>query len=762
MLKKFSCLSFILFFSYISLSGAEEIVKAGTKSQPMIINGDNVEYSADAQEVTASGNVEIISGDTKLTCQKLTVNTRTKEGIASGHARIEDKKGIVEGEKLIYNFENKTGSIIDAQFRANPFFGRARSVDKEGDKEIVAHYGYVSTCSFDRPHYRISSKQINIIPKEKVQTRDDYLYLGPVPVMYLSRFNQTFEKPLMHVSVLPGKRKDWGYYLLSEWRYNLAENVDGRMYLDYRSKLGWSEGFGLNYAKTPVGSGDFKFYFTDEHPPKSKYPDDQRDSYQRYLLRLRHKWDIDKQTNFVAEVYKIRDEIRKFADPQGNFLKDYFYREFEKDAQPLTYALYHHSFTYSSVDVLAQKRVNNWYDQLDKMPEIKYTLPSINIEGTPFFVENYTNFTTFNKKASTAPESADNITVSRMDTIGKLSIPMRVAFLRVSPFVKVRETIYDKSATGSHLPARTTFYAGADVSTKFYRTFNIKTNALGLDLNGLRHIITPSIGYSYNPEPTVSANKLLQIDSVDLLSSSNAATLELSNKLQTKRKDVTGREVSVDFVDFIISTTYAFSPRVVYGTSPVRLYNNSIINPVDPAKKNKLTGASFSDILFKCKLIPYSWLRIEADATYKRSGVPGDEYYENNNHFSNVNYDINFDFAPERSFGIGQRYQRKGQSQITASFQWRINPKWKFSIYQRYNLKSFTDTSIWPYNVVDQGALEQQYTLSRNMHCWDIDFTFDTRENNGSTIYVIFRLKAFPENEFNINQSYNKPKSGSQ
>ena len=127
-----------------------------------------------------------------------------------------------------------------------------------------------------------------------------------------------------------------------------------------------------------------------------------------------------------------------------------------------------------------------------------------------------------------------------------------------------------------------------------------------------------------------------------------------------------------------------------------------------------------------------------------------------------MNYDVNFDFAPERSFGIGQRYQRKGQDQLTASFQWRLNPKWKFSIYERYNLKAYTDTSVSPNVVVDQGTLEQQFTLSRNLHCWDVDFVFDTKQNNGSTIYIVFRLKAFPENEFNINQSYNKPKTGSQ
>jgi hypothetical protein len=212
----------------------------------------------------------------------------------------------------------------------------------------------------------------------------------------------------------------------------------------------------------------------------------------------------------------------------------------------------------------------------------------------------------------------------------------------------------------------------------------------------------------------------------------------------------------------MITTSYAFSPRVVYGTTPLVLSNNTVINPTDPAKKNKLSASSISDIYFKCKLLPYAWLRIEGDATYKHSGVPGDSDYDNYKHFASVNYDINFDFAPGRSFGVGQRYARKGQSQLTTGLQWRINPKWKFSIYERYNLKTYLDTSISPNVYVDKCSLEQQFTISRNLHCWDVDLTFDTRKNSGNTIYMVFRLKAFPENEFGINQSYNEPKTGAQ
>ena len=724
----------ILFcFSFLILSPvyiyAEDSSLKGLGSS-IVVNGDNVEYLTESQEVTAMGNVEIVYGGSKLTCKKLIVNTKTKQGVAEGNARLEDENGVIEGEKITYDFQNKTGSIIDAGFRSNPFFGRARKVERLGESEFIARYGHLTTCSLNRPHYRIASKQMNILPGDKIETRDDILYLGAFPLFYLPRFNHTLEDPMMHVRLMPGNSKDWGVYMLSAWRYSLADNVNGRAYLDYRNKLGWAEGFGLNYSTTYVGKGDFKFYYSDEKPndlPKTAT----RTNFQRYLVRWRHKWTIGDQTNFISEFYKIGDQRRKYFDLSSNILKDYFFREYEKELEPLTYALFHHSFNYSSIDVLMQKRVNNWYNQIDKLPEIKYTLPSVRLGESPLYLENSSIFTSFNVNNSATPATLTDISVTRLDIINKLSMPMKIAFFEFTPFVKNREIIYNKDTDDKEFPVNTVFYSGADLSTKFYRVFNLKTNLLGLGLNGFRHVITPTIGYSYNHAPTIKSVHLRQIDTTDAITSSNAAALAISNKIQAKRNGV-----SVDLVDFRVTNTYSFKPQV-------------------DISGNK-RGGSLSDFLFNLKLLPYSWMRAEADATYKLSGTSSDENYKS---FSIVNYDINFDFAQGRSFGFGQRYERKGSNQLTVSLNWRLNPKWKFITYQRFNLKAYTDSSN---AFIGKSSLEQEYTLSRDLHCWEVDLTWNNKRGHGSGVFIVFRLKAFPELELSMNQAYNKPKTGAQ
>ena len=696
-------------------------------STPLTINADNVEYGADSKNVVATGNVEILYKGAKLTCQKLTVNTETKEGLAEGNVRLESDQGVIEGQSFHYNFQGKNGYLKDAIFRAYPYFGKAQNLEKISDSEFTAFNGYATTCSFDHPHYRIKSKRINVFPGSKIQTKTDEFLFGDIPVASVPYFNQSFKDPLMHVQVSPGKKKDWGYYMLSAWRVNLAENVNGQIYFDARSKLGLAEGFGTNYSTTNFGKGDFKFYYTNESTTNVPVGTTQTE-FKRYLVRWRHKWDINNNTNLVTEYYDIHDEKRKLLGSNYNFLKDYFYREFEKDAQPPTYVQVHHAFDYANLDFLMQEKTNSWYDPgyLEKSPELKFSMPSYKIGNTPFYFENNSTGGVYNLVNSTStPDkiSAPNVHVNRLDTTNKFSMPTKVAFIQLAPFVSSRQTFYSEGLYGATIAPRTIFSSGASLSTKFFRTFDVKNNFLGMDINGLRHVITPTVDYNYSHTPTVLQTSLKQIDDVDaILTSSNATSFTLSNKLQTKRNGS-----SVDFVDFLVSSSYSYKP------------------------KGQGEG-KFSDYLFRLIFIPYSWARIDANTTYKHSGLSWQD--PNYNSFSNFDLNATFTLGPGRTFGFGQNYLRKGGNSLTYSFNWRVNPKWSFSLYDR--LENGSDPTL------QKGLVEEEYTITRNLHCWDVSFTYNRRSGQGSTVYFLFRLKAFPELNFNINQSYHKPTTGAQ
>ncbi|MFA6349650.1 MAG: LptA/OstA family protein, partial [Candidatus Omnitrophota bacterium] len=550
--------------------------------QPITLNGDTVEFDAASNEATATGNVEIIFKDTKLTCQKLVVNTQTKECRGEGNVRLAEKQGMIEGQRITYNFTTKAGIIYDAKFMSNPFFGKTEKMEKVSGEEFVARRSYVSTCSFDIPHYKLLTKRVNFFPGKKVNLTDTTMYVGKIPVLYMPEYNHNFNDPWMRLPISPGTSKEWGAYVLSAYRYNLNKNVKGLLLLDYRSKLGTAGGFITNFDTQSFGKGDFKFYYTREKAQDDIRSDGTK-NFQRYLARFRYKWDIDERTNIVSEYYHISDKKRKY-DGDSDFLRDYFQKEYEKDEEPLTYALMHRSFDYSSLDLLMQVRNNHWFDQQSKMPELKYTMPNVRMGNSKFYFYNTTTSGVYNIKAASG---VGDTTVSRFDMVNKFSHPLKVSIFEFNPYVGSQETIYDKGTNGRSHVVRTMFMSGADLSTKFYRVYNVKSNFLGLNINALRHIITPTFGYVYNHTPTVPAANLKQIDSIDSLTGSNYVAIGLQNKLQTKRNGD-----SVDLVDFLVTTNYDFKP------------------------KTGEHGSSFRDFYFQLKVLPFSWMRLESTANY--------------------------------------------------------------------------------------------------------------------------------------------------
>jgi lipopolysaccharide assembly outer membrane protein LptD (OstA) len=692
-------------------------VYAQEAKKPIIVNGDNVEYFTETKQVTAEGNIVINYGGAKLICDKITVNTQTKEGQAEGNVRIIDERGIIEGDKVSYNFETKTGVISNATFMAQPYFGKAKKVEKLSDVRFLAHDTYATTCNFNRPHFRFQATELDFWRGDKIQSKKNIVYLGPIPVLYLPSFSRSLKDTQTHIQVSPGKSSDWGPYVLTASRFNLAENLSTRIFLDYRDKLGIAQGFGTNYKSRSFGRGDFKYYYTQERPEDPA----ERGEFQRYLIRWRHRWEINPRTNLISEYYKIVDAKRMVLGSEHSILKDYFFREFEKDSQPLSYTLLHHYFPYSSLDLLIQKRTNRWYEQLEKLPEVKYRLPSIRVGKSPFYFENLIQAANFNYKFPAPSPSSSDISVNRLDAYNKVSLPFRFGFLNLRPFVANRSTYYSSESDNSSISPRTVLYTGGDAIMKFYRIFALKSNFLGMDIDGLRHVITPSVSYTYNHFPTVPSDRLKQIDSIDSIGSNNELSFELSNKLQTKRQ---GKTVNLAYLK--LEGSYSF-------------YN------VDPLTFER-SEDNFTDFLIDLELFPYAWLRLDSEAVYS----PSEKY------FTEANYSVNLILGRERSIGVGQRYQRNGSNEITSNFKWRFNPKWKFSCYHRYALRGNSSLSLL------KGMQEQEYSISRDLHCWIMGIAFNRKKDEGSTIWAVFRLKAFPELEFDFSQSYHEPKSGSQ
>ncbi len=680
------------------------------ENSPIELTGDSVEFERVGNKLTAKGNVVIIKGNSKLTCDKVEFFKDSQEAKGWGHVILVSPQGTIYSESLIYNFGTMTGEFTQAHFYADPFYGAAKTMSKVGPNHLVLNKGYLTTSDFEKPEYRMTSRKLDVYPGEKVVARNIRMVLGKVPVMYLPRYTQRLDgKP--RFTYTPGYNKDWGAFLLTALRFELSENVKGMLHLDLRQKRGNAQGLDLNYKTAKFGSGIWRMYYMDERlkpdgPLLQKYQKKSGNKFpvsykERYKSEWRHKWDIDAKTQAVWQYYILKD---------ADLLKDYFRNEYNKESNPPSFFLLSRNFPHGSLSLRTDVRVNRFTSGVvERRPEIQYNISNQKIGDTNFYFKTTNTYSNLTKK--TFYPNKINLETQRVDTDNQLSYPFKVAFVEFKPYVGGRQTYYTHTHDRSRYHViRGLFNTGATISTKFFRVFDVKKKFWGVAIERLRHVITPTVAYNYSPNPTIPPSKLDQFDGLDGLIRDHTITFGVENKLQTKRE---GK--SVDLARAII-------------TSPFRL-------------KEYPTGkGSFDHVISKIELKPVDWLKFSLDADYDTTL----------DHLSTINFDLYINTPEDKWYlFLGKRLNRNVDDQLTTEFGCRLNRKWKFRVYERFD----TENSL---------QKEQGFTVTRDLHSWESDIIFNEKRGEGSEILLVFKIKAFPESTIDIGTSFNRRKTGSQ
>ena len=710
-----------------------------SSDEPVVVKGDKVGYIHGENKVVGEGNVSIKYGDVELTCDKITVYTDTKEAICEGNVKISQPGASMEGEKIHYNFAKKEGSAIDSKIQAHPFYGGADRLEQKGENRYEIKEGYITTCDLDKPHYRITAKEIKIFLGEKIIAKHILFYIGSVPVFYMPVYVQPLGGKYPEITVVPGRTSEWGYYVLTTWRYFFSESAKGFLRLDYRQKKGLAEGVDYKYRMKGLGNGIARFYFTHEYDDLTMDKEPRNNPDDRWRVQIRHEIPLPEDTTFTMELNKLSDE---------NIVKDYLYEEFKETPLVDNYFMLQTSKPNYVMSILTRLRLNPFYTVVEKLPEAKLFIKNQRLWNTNFYytstnsaailVKKYNEYYV-NSPLKQSPEES-----FRFDNYFKLSYASRIlnAF-NLTPFAATRQTSYSKNRWKEGPQLRSVYEYGFDLSTKFYRVFDVVTDFIGLNMNKLRHVVGPSARFLHRHQPTISPSNLYSFDAIDDIDYYNGFSLSLENKLQTKRPGEEGMKV-VDLARLIVTTDYTF-----------RFKKGSL---------NFQGIGKFEDLLFELDFDPYPWLEIDARM---RTGLerPSKQYKV-------MTYDMDMYLNPTADFkaGLGYRYQSDSYDRasiITGEATWKINDKWAVQVYQRYN----TGDRKWE---------DQEYRILRDLHCWSVEFSYNIRNNvqpiwigspprkedvpnQEQTFWIVFRLKAFPELPLGLPKTtYQRPHPGMQ
>lgn len=178
---------------------------AEEKTDEVYVDADSVVYQENTGIATADGNVKVRNKDMRLFAPHVEYNSNNQlvEAFSDERGKLTLLSGQVKliGDHLTYSLDTRRGVLTDASGKMDALYIQGREVRvmpmddavkfgvinlrpkkiKAGtEDESVTEWLNVTTttCDFEKPHYRLVSKKVIVIPGKKMIIRHPMIYIG--------------------------------------------------------------------------------------------------------------------------------------------------------------------------------------------------------------------------------------------------------------------------------------------------------------------------------------------------------------------------------------------------------------------------------------------------------------------------------------------------------------------------------------------------------------------------------------------------------
>ena len=667
------------------LPAQENTGTADEDISPVTITSDSVKISKESGWMDYTGEVRFTKGNTILTADKMSYNTRDRIARVEGNVLLIRGEFSIACDKMTYNVKEDSGIAEFVLSYTQSWYGWGKEIIRVSKDEYHIMDGYITTDPYPEPGWRIEAKEIKLFPGDKITSKHITMYVGNMPVMYLPFYRVSLEEKHSPLSVEVGHTEEWGTYALVAYDLLLNGGLHTIFHLDYRSEKKWAEGIDIVGYQQNGGKFKSTFYYADDKNRIIELVDGEEIS----VEDERHRTDLKGYHPF-KDSWDIRYELHKFSDE--DFLKDFFRKEYEDDSQPETYinvSKYHPNWTFN---MFGKKQVNDFYTTTERLPDVSMEFANRRIGQTPFYHDGIDSMAFLRQiDENKAIETYDAL---RFDAYHRFSYPRKyIGWLNIVPRVGLRGTYYgdnpqDESDVRYMLDTDVNFF------TKIFKMWDHDDPAR--NIHDLRHVIEPNIHYFYTPTPNIEPEELFQFDEIDELDYRNSFRLGVRNKLQTKRHRRTWDLVDLNvYVDFFPD-----------------------LDEYDDMEDDR----HFSDVVFDLEIFPSRNFKIELDSKV--------DTYDN----EITTFNTQLSFYESDMYGINFEYRyRADESNLFATEGYlQFNHEYAAKAYLRYEEET--------------GELEEaEVTLFKDLRTWVGALSFRHREDEeDNQVWLTFYLKALP------------------
>ena len=491
------------------------------------------------------GDVTVKYGDMELSAERMDYDMSTGTvhafgvldtltGEWKGQPVMKQGSKTYEMEELRYNFDTRKARITNMKTNEEDGILHGRDIKMEPDKSINIMHGQYTVCDAEHPHYYLKLLNAKVVtkPSQKIVFGPANLVLEDVNLPIGLPYGFVPDRPERATGLLMpsfGQETARGFYMRDLGMYFVfGDYFDLSATGDVYSLGSWALDINSRYRVNYKFNGSFSLTYSDDKTGEEGGPDFSESK--NFGLRWSHSQDSKAHpgTSFSASV--------NFSSPSNS---KYNSRSVNEALQNQVSS----SISWSrSFNGKANLSVNALHSQNSRDSSYSFSLPSLNFSVStfyPFKRKNRVGKERFYEKISfgysTALQNKINFKASEFGSEGfldkfqngmthnfSIGLPSftLLRYLNFSPAVTYgqnwffRSTDYyfnpetnkvesQMSPQFSRLGITQNYSGSMSMSTRIYGTFNFGKYH---KVQAIRHVISPSISMSYNPDLGTYAN----------------------------------------------------------------------------------------------------------------------------------------------------------------------------------------------------------------------------------------------------------------
>ncbi len=482
------------------------------KYENMDLESENVDMSLEKTMVHATG-VWADSTETELT----------------GTPVFKMGSDTYESDTMSFNYKTKKGLILNATTEQDEGYMTSELSKRIENGEVYLRHGKYTTCDADDPDFYLAISRAKLRPGKDVVFGPAYLVVADVPLPiavpygffpFSSKYSSGFIMPSYGDESSRGfYLKDGGYY------FAISDKLDLKLVGEIYTQGSWAVSASANYKKRYKYSGTFLFSYQDSRTSEKDMPDYSQTK--SFKIQWSHRQDskanpynsLSASVNFASSSYESNNLNSRY-NPQTL-------------TQSTRTSSVSWSTSFSSIGLSLSATANLSQNMRDT--SISMTLPDLNISLSRFYP--------FKRKHAVGKERwYEKISLSYTGQISNSfsgkenelthsnliddwrngwqhSIPISANFtlfnyINISPTFNFTDRMYMSKIMRSwdeenQVEVPDTLHGFYNVynwnfslsaSTKLYGFFTPNRKLFGDKIQTIRHVITPSLSFSYAPD----------------------------------------------------------------------------------------------------------------------------------------------------------------------------------------------------------------------------------------------------------------------